>query len=86
MTKKEGIRNWIQEYEELADAGSAMGDRAIVAFIKINAWFKKAGYEYCSHNLAIMGSTRYAHLKEKDNDSLITKSQWQSRTKEVTND
>jgi hypothetical protein len=72
------IQQNITEYEILCDAYQAQTARAKGLLKAIQNQCDYMGVEYCSHNLALLGSKRYAKYRE-DRDTLITKNEWAKR-------
>ena len=70
------IQTEIKSYEALCDCGQAQHQDAQASQIKIKNFLEFRGYEYCSHNLAILGSKRYACYRNKNLKRCITKSEW----------
>ncbi len=63
-------------FERQADLGRVNSDNVMPVKMKFRAILKKYNIEYCSHNLAILGSQRYKKEKLFDIDCLLSVSEY----------
>jgi hypothetical protein len=73
---KDLIKDYIEEYEELANASMARSQRAKTAFNLIEILLESSGLEFCSHNVAFFGSQRYKKYLNPILNRPITQDEW----------
>lgn len=72
----------LKEHEELCAQQLGGTTASILKMEEIKEILERYGYEFCSHNAAILGSNRYKKYQEPGINVLITSAQYDKLKKE----